>query len=186
MDIIRAPENIETMKETELILNSCTMRMVELQEQHAMKIISQFADVQFCLFAIDLTCYDRYLDNNERTNELQERLSYLKGICRSIYFSKSIILLIFTNAAAFKGRIAISPMKTHFKDYSGGNDVNAATKYVLKKCREVNKADLALFWHIHDCALDDSEAAAMNQFLRQSAASITAVSWLREFGLGAA
>ena len=148
-----------------------------------MKIISQFADVQFCLFTIDQTCYDRYLDDANRTNELQERLKYLKAVCRSSFFSISIILLVLTNTTAFSERIATSPLRTHFSDYSGGNDANAATKYILKKCREVNKLDLPLFWHIHD--VDETDNKAIDQFFRQSAASMTAVSWLREIGLGA-
>ncbi|KAH0837036.1 hypothetical protein AYO21_08839 [Fonsecaea monophora] len=184
MDIIRAPEAIDTMKETELTMNSSTLRIIELKEQSAMKIISQFADVQFCLFAIDLTCYDRYLDHTHRSNVLLERLQDLKVICRSEYFSKSIILLVLTNAAAFKKRIATSPMKSHFEDYKGGNDVNAATKYILKRCKQANKLDLPLFWHIYDCAVDQGEAEAMDHFFMQSAASISAVSWLREMGIG--
>ncbi|KIW32736.1 uncharacterized protein PV07_04263 [Cladophialophora immunda] len=184
MDIIRAPEAIDTMKETELVMNSSTLRIIELDEKYAMKIISQFADVQFCLFAIDLTCYDRYLDDAQRSNELQERLLDLKVICRSEYFSKSIILLVLTNAAAFRKRVAISPMKPHFEDYNGGNDANAATKYILKMCKQVNRMDLPLFWHIYDCAVDQGEAEAMDHFFMQSAASISAVSWLREMGIG--
>lgn len=167
------------MKETELIMNSLTLRVVEINESHAMKIISQFAGVQFCLFTIDLTCYDRYLDDADQTNELQERLSYLKGLCRSNYFTKSIILLIFTNATAFRAQIPISPIRSHFEGYEGGNDFNAATKWILGKCRQVNKLDLPLFWHVHDC---ESKAEAMDNFFRQSAASFTAVSWLRDIG----
>ncbi|KIY00702.1 uncharacterized protein Z520_03367 [Fonsecaea multimorphosa CBS 102226] len=185
MDIIRAPEAIDTMKETELIMNSSTLRIIEINEQYAVKIISQFADVQFCLFAIDLTCYDRYRDDAERSNELLERLSDLKSIVRSVHFTKSIILLILTNAAAFRKRIAISPMKSHFEDYNGGNDVNAATKYILKRCKQVNRLDLPLFWHIYDCAVDEGEAEAMDHFFMQSAASVPAVSWLRDMGVGA-
>ena len=182
MDIVRAPESIETMKETELKMSSSVLRVVELRESQAVKIMSQFADVQFCLFTLDLTCYDRYLDDAQRTNELQGRLADLKGICRSGYFCKSIILLIFTNAEALKERIAISPLKSHFEDYGGGNNYDAATKYILKRCKQVNRLDLPMFWHIH--SLEDSEGDAMDQFFRQSQASISAVSWLREIGIG--
>lgn len=183
MDIIRAPESIDTMKETELLMASSTIRVIELRERHDLKIMSQFADVQFCLFTIDQTCYDRYLDDEERTNELQERLTYLKAVCRSSFFSRSIILLVLTNDAAFKKKIAKSPMQAHFPDYTGGNDASAGTKYILKRCRQANnKLDLPLFWHIHD--LDTAENEAIDQFFRQSAASMTAVSWLREIGLG--
>lgn len=186
MDIIRAPENIDTIKETELVVTPSTLRIVEIREQHAMKIISQFADVQFCLFVVDLTSYDRYLDDTERSNELRYRLGYLKGVCRSTFFARTIILLILTNVAAFEKQIAISPLKSHFDEYTGGNDVNAATKYILKRCKQVNTMGLPLFWHIYDFTVDEAEAESMHNFLRQSAASISAVSWLREIGLGAA
>lgn len=173
------------MKETELVMNSSILRIMEIREQSALKIISQFADVQLCLFAVDLTCYDRYLDRDERSNELLDRLLFLKGISQSKLFSSTIILLILTNAAAFEKQIAVSPLKSHFQDYTGGNDVHAATKYILKRCKQVNKMDLPLFWHVHDCAIDKAEAESTYNFLRQSAASVTAVSWLRDIGLGA-
>ena len=69
------------------------------------------------------------------------------------------------NAAALREGIKMSPMKTHFHDYTGSNDFNAATKYILKRCRQVNRADLPLFWHLH--SLDDGEGEAMDQFFRQ-------------------
>src|SRR6202012_4606793 len=119
LDIVRAPENIDTMKETELIMSSTTLRVVELHEQQAVKVLSQFADVHFCLFAIDLPCYDRYVDDRARTNEFKDRLASLKRMCRSSFFPKSIILLLLTNATAFRERIVLSPIKPHFEDYTG-------------------------------------------------------------------
>jgi hypothetical protein len=178
LDIVRAPENIDTMKETEMIMSSTTLRVVELHEQQAVKVLSQFADVHFCLFAIDLTCYDRYLDDRARTNEFEDRLASLKRICRSSFFSKSIILLLLTNATAFRERIALSPIKPHFDDYKGGNNFGAATKYILKSCRKVNRTSLQFFWHIHD--EEDAEAVAMDQFFRQAAESM---SWLKEIAM---
>ncbi|KIX02267.1 uncharacterized protein Z518_08206 [Rhinocladiella mackenziei CBS 650.93] len=181
MDIIRAPEVIDTMKETELVMNTTTVRVIEIREQCTTKIFPLFADIQFCLFAIDLTCYDRYLDDGKgRTNELRDRFSFLKGISRSSYFAKTIILLVLTNAAAFERQIAVSPLNSHFEDYTGANDVHAATKYVLKRCKRANQMDLPLFWHIYDCSEPGSQA--IDEFFQQSAASISAVSWV--IGLG--
>jgi len=187
MDIIRAPETIDTMKETELVMphmKTFTLQVIEIKEQQALKIISQFADVQFCLFAIDLTCYNRYLDDTKRTNALQDRLSYLNAICRSSFFARTIILLVLTNAAGLKKQIGLSPLKSHFDDYTGGNDASAATEYILKRCKKANRRALPLFWHVYDCAVN-SEAQATDSFFCQSAASISTMSWLREIGFGA-
>lgn len=185
MDIIRAPETIETMKETELDmapLTSSPVRIIEIREQFAMKIIPQFADILFCLYAIDLTCYDRYLDNVHQTNAFQERLSFLKAICQSSLFAKTTILLVLTNASAFEKKLAVSPLKSHFDDYTGGNDAEAATKYVLKSCKRANQADLPLFWHKYDCAVEEAAAEATYHFFGQTAVSMSAMSWLRVLG----
>jgi hypothetical protein len=181
MDIIRAPENIETMKETELKLESITLRVAEIREQQGLKIMKQFAGVQFCLFPIDLTCYDRYMDDADNTNELMDRLSYLKTICRSSHFATSIIMLVLTNAAACREQIATSPINCHFRDYTGGNNFDLAIKYIIKRCKQANKGTLPLFWHVHD--LGKTEAEAMDKFFQQSTASIAAMSWLRESGI---
>ena len=90
------------MKETQLALGTSTVRIIEIKEHQSMKILPQFTDVQFCLFAIDLTCYDRHLDDPARTNCLRDRIYHLRGICRLPYFRKTIILLFLTNASAFE------------------------------------------------------------------------------------
>ncbi len=187
MDIIQAPETINAVKETALAmpnLNTFTLQIIEIKEQ-AEKIIPQFADVQFCLFAIDLTCYNRYLDDAKRSNALQDRLSYLKSICQSSFFARTIILLVLTNATGLKKQIALSPLKSHFDDYAGGSDAGAATKYIIKRCKQVNRTALPMFCHIYDCAINTSEAEATDRFFRQSAERMFAISWVREVGFGA-
>ena len=182
MDIIRAPEMIDTMKETELTISpsdSDILRVIEIKEPHAMKIISQFADIQFCLYAVDMTCYDRYQSESPKSNVLRDRLWNLRAVCGSTYFTRTIILLVLTNATAFAKKIAASPLQTHFNDYNGGSDASAATKYILKKCKHANYRALPLFWHIFDCAVEEAEAEATDEFFRQSAANAS-VSLIRE------
>lgn len=169
---------IDTMKETELTMprSECaTLRLIEINEHNAMKIISQFADIQFCLFAIDMTSYDRYQGESRRSNVLQGRIWYLKAVCGSVYFTKSIILLVLTNATAFEKKIAYSPLQPHFEDYAGGSDANAGAKYILKKCKQANYRDLPLFWHFFDCAVEEAEAAATDEFFRQYASMVSVV-----------
>lgn len=168
MDIIRAPEPIETMKETELMVtNSSPLKVIELQEQQAMKILPQFAGVQCCLFTIDLTCYDRYLNDRRGTNALLDRISKLKDILLSPHFRETLVMLMFTNGSAFAKHIITSPLRSHFPDYDGGNNADAATKYILKKCKRANLRDRALVWHTF--LEHETETESTANFFRQSA-----------------
>jgi hypothetical protein len=180
-DVKLAPEDDEVMKETILMMNKTSLRVVELPEPHTPKIISQFAGVQFCLFVADLASYDRFMPE-KRMNELQARLAYFKMLCCSAYLSKSILMLVFTGMTAFKHRLSISPLKTHFADYYGGNDPIAASKYIMRWFSQMNKNKLPLFWHVYDEDAGKKGVEMMTQFFEQSVASINAAFWLREIG----
>lgn len=132
-----------------------------------MKILPQFAGVQCCLFTIDLTCYNRYLNNATSTNALRDRISRLKDILLSPHFSETLVMLMFTNRTALTKHIIASPLSSHFPDYKGGNNVDAAVKYILKQCQRANLKDRALVWHTF---LEDvAEAESTANFFRQSA-----------------
>ena len=186
MDIIRAPEATETIKETDLSMSSSKspilLRFIEIKEERPIKILSQFADLQFCLFAIDLTCYDRYSKDGCGSNAFMNRLSFMRSICRSTFFSNVVILLVLTNATAFERKIAVSPLESHFEDYKGGNNAQAAIKYILGRCSKANTKALPLFWHIYDYAVEGAGAQATDRFFRRSADSLPAVMLLREVG----
>ncbi len=174
------------MKETELVMASSTLRVVELRRaarhEDYVAVRLMFSSV---LYTIDLTCYDRYLDDTERTNELQERLTYLKAIV-------SIHILLHEHYLA----------RAHQRQCIQGTNwgsrqcepilvtILAVTmsmlqpKYILKRCTASSTNRICHYYLAYLTDLDKREADAMDQFFRQSAASITAVSWLREIGLG--
>jgi len=156
------------MKETELILDpSAPLKVIELQEQQAMKILPQFAGIQCCLFTIDLTCYDRYLNDDAGTNALRDRIAKLKDIFVSPLFKETLVMLMFTNGSAFAKHIITSPLNSHFPDYNGGNNADAATKYILKKCKRASPRDRAVVWH--KFLEDEAETESTANFFRQSA-----------------
>ncbi|KAK7721360.1 Guanine nucleotide-binding protein alpha-2 subunit [Diaporthe eres] len=45
----------------------------------------------------------------------------------------------------FKQKLGRSPLGNYFPDYSGGNDVNKAAKYLLWRFNQVNRAHLNLY-----------------------------------------
>ncbi|KPM42393.1 Guanine nucleotide-binding protein alpha-3 subunit [Neonectria ditissima] len=60
----------------------------------------------------------------------------------------SDIILFLNKVDIFKSKLARSPLGNYFPDYSGGNDVNKAAKYLLWRFNQVNRAHLNLYPHL--------------------------------------
>lgn len=58
---------------------------------------------------------------------------------------RTSIILFLNKVDLFKQKLARSPLSNYFPDYSGGNDVNRAAKYLLWRFNQVNRAHLNLY-----------------------------------------
>ncbi len=58
---------------------------------------------------------------------------------------RTSIILFLNKVDLFKGKLERSPLGSYFPDYSGGNDVNRAAKYLLWRFNQVNRAHLNLY-----------------------------------------
>jgi hypothetical protein len=58
---------------------------------------------------------------------------------------RTSIILFLNKVDIFKVKLPRSPLGNYFPDYSGGNDVNKAAKYLLWRFNQVNRAHLNLY-----------------------------------------
>jgi guanine nucleotide-binding protein subunit alpha len=58
---------------------------------------------------------------------------------------RTSIILFLNKVDLFKQKLSRSPLSSYFPDYSGGNDVNRAAKYLLWRFNQVNRAHLNLY-----------------------------------------
>lgn len=58
---------------------------------------------------------------------------------------RTSIILFLNKVDIFKAKLPRSPLGNYFPDYSGGNDVNKAAKYLLWRFNQVNRAHLNLY-----------------------------------------
>lgn len=58
---------------------------------------------------------------------------------------RTSIILFLNKVDIFKQKLGRSPLGNYFQDYSGGNDVNKAAKYLLWRFNQVNRAHLNLY-----------------------------------------
>src|SRR5690242_8523480 len=78
-------------------------------------------------------------------NRMMESLLLFDSVVNSRWFMRTSIILFLNKVDLFKEKLGRSPLGNYFPDYSGGNDVNRAAKYLLWRFNQVNRAQLNLY-----------------------------------------
>src|ERR1700728_3403374 len=78
-------------------------------------------------------------------NRMMESLVLFDLVVNSRWFMRTSIILFLNKVDLFKVKLGRSPLGNYFPDYSGGNDVNRAAKYLLWRFNQVNRAHLNLY-----------------------------------------
>ena len=76
---------------------------------------------------------------------MMESLVLFDSIVNSRWFMRTSIILFLNKVDLFKVKLGRSPLGKYFPDYSGGNDVNRAAKYLLWRFNQVNRVPLNLY-----------------------------------------
>ncbi len=76
---------------------------------------------------------------------MMESLVLFDSIVNSRWFMRTSIILFLNKVDLFKAKLGRSALARYFPDYSGGNDVNRAAKYLLWRFNQVNRAHLNLY-----------------------------------------
>ena len=115
---------------------------------------------------------------NTWQNRMMESLVLFDSVVNSRWFMRTSIILFLNKVDLFKQKLGRSPLVSYFPDYSGGNDVNRAAKYLLWRFNQVNRAHLNLYpqyvWpafavHSRDTQLTSQQSHTSNGYLEYSA-----------------
>lgn len=133
------------------------------QRSERKKWIHCFENVTSIIFCVALSEYDQVLleeSNQVRENHcvplgsfadhvlqnrMMESLVLFDSVVNSRWFMRTSIILFLNKVDLFKEKLGRSPLGNYFPDYSGGNDVNRAAKYLLWRFNQVNRAHLNLY-----------------------------------------
>ena len=134
------------------------------QRSERKKWIHCFENVTSIIFCVALSEYDQVLleeSNQVRSaphvisgrsadkvvlqNRMMESLVLFDSVVNSRWFMRTSIILFLNKVDLFKEKLGRSPLGNYFPDYSGGNDVNRAAKYLLWRFNQVNRAHLNLY-----------------------------------------
>jgi len=115
------------------------------QRSERKKWIHCFENVTSIIFCVALSEYDQVLLEESNQNRMMESLVLFDSVVNSRWFMRTSIILFLNKVDLFKGKLERSPLGNYFPDYSGGNDVNRAAKYLLWRFNQVNRAHLNLY-----------------------------------------
>jgi len=134
------------------------------QRSERKKWIHCFENVTSIIFCVALSEYDQVLleeSNQVRgptfefpcftltdrvlKNRMMESLVLFDSVVNSRWFMRTSIILFLNKVDLFKEKLGRSPLGNYFPDYTGGNDVNRAAKYLLWRFNQVNRAHLNLY-----------------------------------------
>jgi guanine nucleotide-binding protein G(i) subunit alpha len=135
------------------------------QRSERKKWIHCFENVTSIIFCVALSEYDQVLleeSNQVRDpprisivqtfftdsvlkNRMMESLVLFDSVVNSRWFMRTSIILFLNKVDLFKEKLGRSPLGNYFPDYTGGNDVNRAAKYLLWRFNQVNRAHLNLY-----------------------------------------
>ncbi|KAF7546410.1 hypothetical protein G7Z17_g8454 [Cylindrodendrum hubeiense] len=150
MDVLRARTKTTGIYETRFQMGQLSIHMFDVggQRSERKKWIHCFENVTSIIFCVALSEYDQVLLEESSQNRMMESLLLFDSVVNSRWFMRTSIILFLNKVDIFKLKLARSPLGNYFPDYSGGNDVNKAAKYLLWRFNQVNRAHLNLYPHL--------------------------------------
>lgn len=149
-DVLRARTKTTGIYETRFTMGQLSIHMFDVggQRSERKKWIHCFENVTSIIFCVALSEYDQVLLEEANQNRMMESLVLFDSVVNSRWFMRTSIILFLNKVDLFKDKLARSPLGNFFPDYSGGNDVNRAAKYLLWRFNQVNRAHLNLYPHL--------------------------------------
>jgi guanine nucleotide-binding protein G(i) subunit alpha len=147
MDVLRARTKTTGIYESRFQMGALGIHMFDVggQRSERKKWIHCFEDVTSIIFCVALSEYDQVLLEEGSQNRMMESLLLFDSVVNSRWFMRTSIILFLNKVDIFRHKLQRSPLGNYFPDYSGGDDVNRAAKYLLWRFNQVNRAHLNLY-----------------------------------------
>jgi guanine nucleotide-binding protein subunit alpha len=87
-----------------------------------------------------LSGYDQCLVEDVNANQMHEALMLFESLVNGEWFRDKPIILFLNKIDLFREKLPISPLSTHFPDYTGKNgDEEASKQFFANKFRSINR-----------------------------------------------
>lgn len=150
-DILRSRQKTTGIFDTHISLGSnSNLHLFDVggQRSERKKWIHCFDNVTLIIYCISLSEYDQSLLEDDGQNRFHESLVLFENILNSRWFARTSVVLFLNKIDLFAEKIKKVPLENYFPDYTGGQDINKATKYILWRYMQLNRANLNIYPHV--------------------------------------
>ncbi|KAF5101657.1 hypothetical protein D0Z00_000731 [Geotrichum galactomycetum] len=149
-DILRARIKTTGIYETRFEMGKLNIHMFDVggQRSERRKWINCFDNVTLIIFCVALSEYDQVLLEESSQNRMAESLVLFDSIINSRWFARTSVVLFLNKIDVFTEKLAYSPLKDYFPDYTGGDDIKNAAKYILWRFNKLNRNQVTIYPHL--------------------------------------
>ncbi|KAH9468651.1 hypothetical protein MJO29_005122 [Puccinia striiformis f. sp. tritici] len=150
VDVLMARTKTTGISETKFKSGQLSIHMFDVggQRSERKKWIHCFEAVTSIIFCVALSEYDQVLLEESGQNRMAESLVLFESVINSRWFLRTSIILFLNKIDIFKAKLPKVPLERYFPEYTGGNDVNKAAKYILWRFTQLNRARLSIYPHL--------------------------------------
>ncbi|KAJ7196714.1 heterotrimeric G protein alpha subunit C [Mycena pura] len=112
------------------------------------KWIHCFESVTSIIFCAALSDYDQVLEEARSANRMRESLVLFESVINSRWFLRTTVILFLNKIDVFKKKLPKIPLGRYFPEYTSGNDLQKAAKFILWRFMQENRARLAVYPHL--------------------------------------
>jgi hypothetical protein len=156
-------EHGSTATEATIAVEDVLVNLIDAPQPKISRLIKHFEDADAYLLSLDLSSYNEYGEGST-LNLLEANIKSIKRRWKLNSPMKPVLLVMY-HAAAFRRKLATSPLSKHFSDYQGPKDFASAKDFVLQRCRGALHPEQPLFHHFSD---DDAEDTAIVDFFKET------------------
>ncbi|KAI8578345.1 hypothetical protein K450DRAFT_247475 [Umbelopsis ramanniana AG] len=173
-DVLRSRVKTTGITETVFVIGDLTYRMFDVggQRSERKKWIHCFESVTAIIFLVAISEYDQTLIEDESVNRMQEALTLFDSICNSRWFVKTSVILFLNKIDRFQEKLPHSPLSNYFPDYTGRNNYEDASSYILNRFVSLNQSNTKQIYTHFTCATDTKQIkfvmAAVNDIIIQN------------------
>ncbi|KAJ3387301.1 guanine nucleotide-binding protein subunit alpha [Lobulomyces angularis] len=121
LDIICSRKSTTGITTTTIQSERAQLKFIDVSGQKSQRKIwlPYFEDAAATMFVVDISSYDKNMEEDENTNRLADALALFGSIVNNEFLSKSGFMLFFNKMDLFLKKIKISPIKNYLTDFEG-------------------------------------------------------------------
>ncbi|CAI5439370.1 unnamed protein product [Caenorhabditis angaria] len=128
------------------------------QRSERRKWIHQFDNVNALIYICAINEYDQQLNEDQRSNRMEESFALFDKLCNSRFFHKTSTILFLNKKDLFEKKIQHTSIRTLFKNYAGQDELGQCIEFLTKEFEKLNTNHRTKRIYTHaTCATDTNQ-----------------------------